>query len=74
MCVYAGPALGGAGPNWVQFQSAQVPSQLAPRSVELGAISLIGLRLALCVCTHTHTHIVVDPQNPFGGGGGGNNV
>ena len=28
-----GPALGGAGPNWEQFQSAQVPSQLAPRSV-----------------------------------------
>ena len=27
-----GPALGGAGPNWEQFQSAQVPSQLAPRS------------------------------------------
>ena len=33
----SGPALGGAGPNWEQFQSAQVPSQLAPRSVELGA-------------------------------------
>ena len=29
--------LGGAGPNWEQFRSAQVPSQLAPRSVELGA-------------------------------------
>ena len=27
--------LGGAGPNWEQFRSAQVPSQLAPRSVEL---------------------------------------
>ena len=25
--------LGGAGPNWEQFQSAQVPSQLEPRSV-----------------------------------------
>ena len=24
-----------AGPNWEQFQSAQVPSHLAPRSVEL---------------------------------------
>ena len=35
--LYAGPALGGAGPNWELFQSAQVPSQLAPRSVELGA-------------------------------------
>ena len=32
-----GPALGGAGPNWEQFRSAQVPSQLAPRSVQLGA-------------------------------------
>ena len=31
-----GPALGGAGPNWEQFRSAQVPSQLAPRSIELG--------------------------------------
>ena len=30
---YSGPALGGAGPNWEQFQSARVPSQLAPRSV-----------------------------------------
>ena len=29
----ASPALGGAGPNWDQFQSTQVPSQLAPRSV-----------------------------------------
>ena len=27
--------LGGAGPNWEQFRSAQVPSQLAPRSVQL---------------------------------------
>ena len=26
-----------AGPNWEQFQSPQVPSQLAPRYVELGA-------------------------------------
>ena len=31
------PALGGAGPNWEQFRSAHIPSQLAPRSVELGA-------------------------------------
>ena len=29
----SGPALWGVGPNWKQFQSAQVPSQLAPRSV-----------------------------------------
>ena len=29
----AGPALGGAGPNWEYFLSAQVPSQLAPGSV-----------------------------------------
>ena len=29
--------LGGAGPNWEQFRSAQVPSQLTPRSVELDA-------------------------------------
>ena len=34
---YPGSALGGAGPNWEQFRSAEVPSQLAPRSVELGA-------------------------------------
>ena len=33
----AGPALVGAGPNWEQFRSAQVPSQLAAMSVELGA-------------------------------------
>ena len=32
-----GPALGGAGTNGEQCRSAQVPSQLAPRSVELGA-------------------------------------
>ena len=32
-----GPALRGAGPNWEQFRSAQVSSQLAPRSVELVA-------------------------------------
>ena len=25
--------LGGAGPNWKQFQSAQVPIQLASRSI-----------------------------------------
>ena len=35
--MWAGPALRGAGPNWEQFRSVQVPSQLAPRSVELGA-------------------------------------
>ena len=35
--LYTAPALGGAGPNWEQFRSAQVPSQFAPRSVELGA-------------------------------------
>ena len=34
---HTGPALGGAGPNWEQFRSAQDPSPLAPRSVELGA-------------------------------------
>ena len=33
----AGPVLVCAGPNWEQFRLAQVPSQLAPRSVELGA-------------------------------------
>ena len=32
-----GPALGGAGPNWEQFRLAEVPSQFAPRSVELAA-------------------------------------
>ena len=48
-----GPALGGAGPNCEQFRSAQVPSQLAPRYVELGAgptlgaIDPVGLRPAL---------------------------
>ena len=31
-----GPALGDAGPIWDEIRSAQVPSQLAPRSVELG--------------------------------------
>ena len=31
MC--ARSALGGEGPNWEQFQSAQVPSQFAPRFV-----------------------------------------
>ena len=31
-----GPVLGGAGPNWKQFRSAQIPSQLPPRSTELG--------------------------------------
>ena len=34
---HIGPALGGAGPNWEQFWSAQIPSQFAPRYVELGA-------------------------------------
>ena len=29
--------LGGAGSNWEQFRAAQVPSQLARRSVQLGA-------------------------------------
>ena len=33
----AGPVLGGAEPSWEQFRLAQVPSQLAPRTVELGA-------------------------------------
>ena len=57
VCVCAGPALGGEGPKWEQFLSDQVPSQLAPRSVELGTIGPIGLRPALviymcvCVCT-----------------------
>ena len=35
--LHAGPTLGSAGPNFEHFRSAQVPSQLAPRSVELGA-------------------------------------
>ena len=30
---WSGPASGGAGLNWEQFQSAQIASQLAPRSV-----------------------------------------
>ena len=37
-CLVAGSALVGAGPNWEQFRAAQVPSHLAPRSVELGAV------------------------------------
>ena len=36
MQLSAGQALGGAGPFWEQFRSAQVPSQLARKSVELG--------------------------------------
>ena len=32
-----GPAFGGVGPNWEQFQLAKVPSQHTPKSVELGA-------------------------------------
>ena len=28
-------ALGGAGPNWEQFRSAQVPSQLVPKGLYL---------------------------------------
>ena len=35
--LHPGPVLGGAGPDLEQFRSAQVPSQLAPRSVDLGA-------------------------------------
>ena len=35
--VHPWSTLGGAGPNWEKFQSAQVPSQLAPRSLELNA-------------------------------------
>ena len=34
---HTGPALGDVRPNREQFRSAQVPSQLAPRSVDLGA-------------------------------------
>ena len=37
LCLPSGPALGGAGPNWEQYWSAQVPSRLAPTSVELDA-------------------------------------
>ena len=53
MCVCVGrgggAALGGAGPNWEQFRSAQVPSQFSPRYVILarGATGLIGLMSAL---------------------------
>ena len=62
--VQAGPALGGAGHNWEQFRSTQVPSQLAPRvcrigrGAQLGAISPIGLRPALC------TSIVKQEKTP----------
>ena len=31
--IRSGPALGGAGPNWVHFRSAHVTIQLEPRSV-----------------------------------------
>ena len=33
----SGPALGGGGPNLDHIRSAQVPSQLAPRYVQLDA-------------------------------------
>ena len=35
--LHAGPALGGAGPKWEQFRSAQLPCHLTARSVESGA-------------------------------------
>ena len=40
VCVgfFSGPAIGGAGPNWGQFWSVQVPSQPATRTVELGVL------------------------------------
>ena len=62
------PALGGAGPNYEQFRSAQVPSQLAPMSVELdagaqlGAIGPIGLRPAL---TATNEIFLVPASAPI---------
>ena len=45
----SGPALGDAGPNWEQFRSAQVPSQVCRigRGDQLGAIGPIGLRPAV---------------------------
>ena len=44
------PALGGAGPNWEQFRSAQVPKVCGiGRGDQLGAIGPIGLRPALSV-------------------------
>ena len=52
----AGPALGSAGPNWEQLRSGQVPSQLAPRSVELGPgpnwlkAGPVCVHVFVCVC------------------------
>ena len=43
MSVCTGTGLGSAGPNyWEQFRSAQVPSELAIRSVEFGARAPFG--------------------------------
>ena len=45
--VGAGSALGGAGPNyWEQFQSAQAPSQHAPRSLYLYVLERVDYNLA----------------------------
>ena len=54
ICMYAGPALGGAGTNWEQFQSAQVPSQHTPRSGSIWSNWLkadpVGMYVCVCMC------------------------
>ena len=53
--LYTVSAVGCAGPNWEQFRSAQVPSQLALRSVELGARpNLAGARCSSVVRAFAH--------------------
>ena len=59
----AGPILGVVGPNWEQFRSAQVPSQLAQRSAKLCVgpnlehLVSNGLRLALVIYIYIYIYI-----------------
>ena len=46
--IQPGLALGGAGPNWEQFQSAQVPSQLAQMSVFVCNTQAVLLQVYIC--------------------------
>ena len=63
--LHPGPTLGGAGPNWEQFRSAQVPSLHALRSVELGAgpnwdlyiITGIGRISQVYICVGGQAHL-----------------
>ena len=47
------------GPYWEEFRSAQVPSQLAPRSIELGAIGPISLRRAVVIYIYCNVLLCV---------------